>query len=316
MTRPTTVLVLDDNKINALSSLTGFLTDRPGGMAGLTLQGLSDPAALDGYLNNHPEIDVVIVDAEFEKVSNQMTCLTAFRTLVRRGGPLAIGFSQDAYGRLLYPFAVCQLLPPSKHQVVVGWAYKNDKGLAEIGRLLDLIAASDRALPAPAGLRLCQPEAPITGEFMGKILKSRSDAMLWKEMSFSHFPYADLALAASIAERTAIQKIGKYFAEIKEFQLQMAVDEFHPLGAQAIFNIPEKPDRGPKKRAAADPKKEAVEAFAQAHHRFFQAPELVDIVIEHDLYPKGRRREKWWKNTRLKTVKPSGGGDGDRQEPQ
>ncbi|MFF5362765.1 hypothetical protein ACFY4I_25800 [Streptomyces scabiei] len=46
----------------------------------------------------------MIVDAEFEKVAAQMTCLTAFRTLVRRGGPLAIGFSQDAYGRLLYPF--------------------------------------------------------------------------------------------------------------------------------------------------------------------------------------------------------------------
>jgi hypothetical protein len=297
MNDPTTVLVVDDNLLSTLIALNGLLMREPRGPERFKLQRLSDPRQLSSYLDQH-KVDVVIVDAEFEKVTRDATCLTAFRTLMTRGGPPTIGFAQDAPSRLLYPFAVCQLFPPPEHQVLVGWAYKNDTGLDEIMKILNLINTTDRPLPPPDGLLRCMPEAPITGQFMSRILMSRADAMLWREMSYSHYSHQDLALAANISKDTVPARISKFFKEIRQFQRAMEADTFHPRGAQAAHNIPDSPDSGSGRRAESNPKKRAVESFAQVHHGFFQAPELVDIVVEHHMYPKGRRRNPWWRNVR------------------
>jgi hypothetical protein len=70
----------------------------------------------------------------------------------------------------------------------------------------------------------------------------------------------------------------------------------HPLGSHAVAQRPKGRPGKP------DPTKEIVEAFAQAHRTFFQAPELEDIVVARDNWLSKRRsnrrrpsRQEWWR---------------------
>ncbi|MFD8491383.1 hypothetical protein [Streptomyces sp. NPDC059712] len=292
-----TVLVLDDNPRTALGSLNYHLAAVPGDPQRFELRSLPDPAKLDGYLSAHPDqIDVVLVDVEFELTSTK-TCLTAFQALIgRANGPKAIGLSGSQHGRTLFPFAVCQLLPPPQRQTLVGWTYKDDKpgrGYPELVRILDALA-SNRRMGTPSTLEACLPDGdkPETSQFMHQILAGRTDARLWHMMSRTHYEAKELASGTSSSISAVRKRFKKYTKAIEEFQNAMHHDVIHPPGGKAVAERP----RGERQ----DPVKEIVEVFAQEHRTFFQAPELEDIVVRRDNWLSRRRNSRrqpdgWWK---------------------
>lgn len=300
MKTPLKVLVLDDNPGTALGSLNYHLAASPADPARFDLRPLSDPTKLNGYLEAFPgQVDVVLVDVEFELTSTR-TCLTAFETLIRRNGPKAIGLSTSQHGRTLFPFAVCQLLPPPTGQTVIGWTYKDDKpgrGYPELVRILDALA-SGRPLAKPQTLERCLPDGddPATGQFMHRILTGRTDVRLWSMMSRTHYEAQELADGTSSSVSTVRKRFRKYTSAIEDFEKSMQRDVIHPLGSQAVAQRPKGRPGKP------DPTKEIVEAFAQAHRTFFQAPELEDIVVARDNWLSKRRsnrrrpsRQEWWR---------------------
>lgn len=303
MNRALNVLILDDSPTTALGSLNQFLGAARGDADRFILHSLTDPARLDGHLRQHPQLDAVLVDVGYELTSTA-TCLTAFRTLINRKGPMAIGLSQPHYGRTLFPFGVCQLLPPPEAQIIVGWAYKDDKdnrGFPEVIRILDKIA-SGQPLTKPRSLERCMPDAARhTGEFMQRILKSRLDVKLWDMLSTTHYQAKDLALTASVEVHTVRRRFDEYLDAIVDFEAAMADDDYHPVGTQAALMLPTR--QLATADAVPEPRQRAIEAFAQAHRLFFQAPELEDIVVEYDLRKSRqrslRRRRRvespWWK---------------------
>jgi hypothetical protein len=305
MNPPLNVLVLDDDKRASLGSFREFIEGGLGDPDRFIRQSHTDPETLDGYLNDHPEVDVVLVDVDFERTSSA-TCLTAFQTLIRRNGPKAIGLAQSQYGRTLFPFGVCQLLPPPQKQIIVGWTYKDDtnnRGYPELIRILDKIASGER-LTKPPSLARCLPDAArTTGEFMQKILASRSDVKIWEMMATSHYSAHDLALTASTSADAVRRRFNDYLEAIVDFEGAMVGDDYHPAGARAAMQMPSRQSEADNK---ADDKKEprqrAIEVFAQAHRTFFKAPELEQIVVDRDLRnsrQQSRRRRRpeppWWK---------------------
>lgn len=307
MTRPLNVLVLDDNTVTALSPLNQFVAHLPGDDDRFLFTNLTDPSRLDIYLNAHPETDVVLVDVSFDESSTNstLTCLTAFNTLIGRGGPKAIGLAQSQYGRTLFPFAVCQLLPPPPSQIVVGWTYKDDnpeRGYPRTIRILDEIA-SGRSLRQPSTLLRCIPGVVHgTGDFISTILADRLDVRLWDLMSTTHYSAEDLALTSGVGSPKAVRKrFDVYLKAIEDFEIAMEADDIHPFGGQAVRNLP---SRSTDTSSGRDPRVRAIEAFAQTHRTFFQAPELEDIVVRCELRKSrqtGRRsrkrpQEAWWKS--------------------
>ncbi|MFF4324141.1 hypothetical protein [Streptomyces sp. NPDC001568] len=299
MNRPLTVLVLDDNPTTALGALNYHLAASAGSADRFEMRHLSDPARLDNYLDAYrDEIDVVVIDVEFELTSTR-TCLTAFDTVLRRGGPVAIGLSTSQYGRTLFPFAVCQLLPPPTGRTIVGWTYKDDRpgrGFPELVRILDAIAAGSPQA-RPRTLELCTPDAaPETGAFMQEILAGRTDVRLWSMLSRTNYEAADLAAGTSASVSTVRKRFKKYVAAITAFEKAMQGNVVHPLGAQAVLGRPGAQEERPGK---SDPTQRIVETFAHAHRTFFQAPELEEIVVARDnrlSRLRGRRRKPgpWW----------------------
>ncbi|MFD3680467.1 hypothetical protein [Streptomyces sp. NPDC058613] len=268
MSRRLTVLVVDDNPATALGALNYHLAASAGTADRFEMRHLPDPARLDNYLDAfRGQIDAVVIDVEFELTSTR-TCLTAFDTIVRRGGPKAVGLSTSEYGRTLFPFTVCQLLPPPAVQTIVGWTYKDDRagrGFPELVRILDAIAAGT-PLARPRTLELCIPDAdPDTGGFMQEILASRTDVRLWSMMSRTHYEAADLAAGTSASVSTVRKRFKKYVAAIAKFEKAMQGNLIHPLGAQAVLGRPVVQDQRPGK---TDPTLRIVETFAQAHRTF------------------------------------------------
>ncbi|MFZ3468292.1 hypothetical protein ACODT3_35805 [Streptomyces sp. 4.24] len=307
MSRALNVLVLDDNVVTALSPLFQFLSRMPGDPERFTFSILTDPVKLDAHLDAHPEIDVVLVDVAFDQSASNSThtCLTAFATLIRRGGPRAIGLAQSHYGRTLFPFAVCQLLPPPQRQTVVGWTYKDDnpeRGYPETIRILDEIA-SERGMqtPPPTLLRCIPGIVNNTGDFIGKILDSRLDVKLWELMSSSCYSADELRLTAGARSVQAVRRrFDDYLLAIEEFEVAMEYDMIHPLGGGMVRNLP---NRAVGATGVRDPRQRAIETFAQNHRTFFQAPELEALVVQCDLRKsreagkRSRKRvpEAWWK---------------------
>jgi hypothetical protein len=306
MNRQLTVLVLDDSPKTALAPINLYLGEGTSDPDRFILRILTDPAKLSGYLDGHPEVDVVLVDVDFELTTTR-TCLTAFMELIRRNGPQAIGLAASQYGRTLFPFAICQLLPPPARQTVMGWTYKDDKderGYPELIRILDSIASDHKATKPPRTLERCMPDAArATGEFLQEILPNRLDVRLWSMMSATHYDAKNLALSAGISTSAVRQRFDKYLNAIQAFEAAMNSDPVHPVGAQAVLNLPSRQMSAAP--GTTEPRQRAVEAFAQAHRKFFQAPELEDIVVARDLRrskqagKRGRRRtvEPWWKPT-------------------
>ncbi|MGW3938370.1 hypothetical protein [Streptomyces phaeochromogenes] len=305
MNSPLTVLVLDDDKRASLGSFREFIEEGIGDPDRFIRKSLTDPTKLDEYLDKNPEVDIVLVDVDFERTSSA-TCLTAFQTLIRRNGPKAIGLAQSQYGRTLFPFAVCQLLPPPQKQIIVGWTYKDDtnnRGYPELIRILDKIASGER-LTSPPSLARCLPDAArATGEFMQKILASRSDVKIWEMMATSHYSAHYLAHTASISADAVRRRFNDYLDAIVDFEGAMVNDDYHPAGSRAAMRMP---SRQSEAADSADDKKEprqrAIEVFAQAHRTFFKAPELEEIVKDRDLFnskQRSRRRRRpeppWWK---------------------
>lgn len=310
MTRVLNVLVLDDSPKPVLGTLNLYLNETPGDPARFKLERLTDPALLGGFLDAHPgKFDVVLVDVDFELAATSLTCLTAFRTLIGRNGPKAIGLSQSHHGRTLFPFAVCQLLPPPPGQTVVGWAYKDDnaeRGYPELIRILDTIA-SGRPLAKPPSLTPCMPDAEneATGQFMGKILPTLGDARLWSLMSSTYYNLAQLADGTSFARSTITNRFRDYAKAVEAFEKELKKSSIHPSSA-AGGPLPEARHQRTEEETRSgktDPNQRIVAAFAQAHRIFFQAPELREIVRARTVRQsklatrraKRRPTEPWWK---------------------
>ncbi|WEH16688.1 hypothetical protein [Streptomyces sp. VNUA24] len=300
MTGPLNVLVLDDSPKPVLGTLNLYLEESPGDPGRFKLEALSDPARLDGFLDAHPgKFDVVLVDVDFELARTTHTCLTAFQTLIRRNGPQAVGLSTSHHGRTLFPFAVCQLLPPPSGRTVVGWAYKDDegdRGYPELLRILDAIAAR-RPLTKPRTLIPCMPDAdPATGQFMDTILPTLGDARLWALMSSTYYDTAQLAEGTSFVTSTITKRFRTYATAIKEFDQALRKSSVHPRwpGSRPLDEV---------HTGKTDPNQRIVAAFAQTHRIFFQAPELEEIVKARTARRsklagrRARRRtpEPWWK---------------------
>ncbi|MFJ8011402.1 hypothetical protein [Streptomyces sp. NPDC096339] len=307
MSRELNVLVLDDNVVTAVAPMQQFLARMPGDPERFKFSILTDPVKLEAHLKAHPEIDVVLVDVAFDLSASHSTntCLTAFDTLIRLGGPRAIGLAQSHYGRTLFPFAVCQLLPPPRGQTVVGWTYKDDspvRGYPETIRILDEIAAGEGLQAPPPTLLRCMPGVVNhTGDFLGKILDSRLDVKLWGLMSSSLYSAEELKLTAGARSVQAVRRrFDDYLLAIERFEVAMELDTVHPMGGSRVRNLP---NRAVGAASVRDPRQRAIEVFAQDHRAFFQAPELEKIVVECDLRKSrqaGRRSRKrvpeaWWK---------------------
>ncbi|MFE9181365.1 hypothetical protein ACFYN5_34515 [Streptomyces sp. NPDC007126] len=303
MSRPLNVLVLDDDVVTSMAPLHQFVDLMDGDNDRFVFRTLTDPQKLDGYLDEHREIDVVLVDVAYDRAGPErtLTCLTAFDTLIRRNGPKGIGLAQSQYGRTLFPFAVCQLLPPPAGQIVVGWTYKDDspvRGYPETIRILDEIAAG-RGLRRPRTLRACMPDVnQFTGNFINTILASQLDVRLWELMSISHYSQRELHLTAGTHDvKTVQRRMDAYLKAIWNFQTAMDQDEdgVHPMDGHAALGMLEHDGRDARHRA--------VETFAQLHRAFFQAPELEDLVKERGLRESRRARRRrgrregttWWK---------------------
>jgi hypothetical protein len=286
---PIQVLLVDDNPATTAGSIHQLLRDgstpeRPEDR--FVISQLRDPAGLDDYLDHHDPA-VVVVDVDFELTGTGATCLTAFRTLFRRGAPYCIGLSTSEYGRTLFPFAVCQLLP-QKEQQLVGWAYKDEdesRGYHRLIATLDLIR-DEKRLPRPEhvpGLAKCVPNSSGSGSFMRRILRNPADVKLWSYLSTAHYDAEDLSRLASISTSSVYKYFGQYRPAIGDFQAAMADDTFHPSFAQASLQL--------SASSKIDPRQRIIEAFAQSHRRFFQATELEEIVKE---YRTGRRINGSW----------------------
>ncbi|MET9484518.1 hypothetical protein [Streptomyces sp. NPDC006638] len=305
MTRPLHVLVLDDSPKPVLGALNHYLDERPGDPARFNLEHLSDPALLGGFLDAHPgKFDVVLVDVDYELAATSRTCLTAFQTLISRNGPKAIGLSTSHHGRTLFPFAVCQLLPPPSGQTVVGWMYKDDhdeRGYPELIRVLDLIA-TESPLAKPPSLIPCIPDAgdpdSPTGQFMGKILPTLGDARLWSLMSSTYYDRTQLADGTSFSRSAITHRFKVYVKAVQEFEKELARTTTHPGSFSTRPHDPQD-----ETRSKIDPNQRIVAAFAQAHRIFFQAPELRDIVRARTVRQsklntwraRSRPPEEWWK---------------------
>src|SRR5216117_2574950 len=84
------VLLLDDNPTTTAGSIHHLLLeDKTRNPDRFAIDKLTDPKQLDSYLDEH-EPAVVIVDVDFELTGTGVSCLTAFRTLIRRGAPYCI----------------------------------------------------------------------------------------------------------------------------------------------------------------------------------------------------------------------------------
>ncbi len=274
-TGPFSVLILDDNPTTTAGSINQLLLeDKTRDPDRFAIAKLTDPAQLEAYLDEH-EVGAVLVDVDFELTGPSVTCLSAFRTLIRRGAPYCIGLSTSDHGRTLFPFAVCQLLPPAEQQVV-GWAYKDEaegRGYQQLIRTLDLLA-EDRRLPAAdktPGLGPCRPSESGSGSLMRRILKGVGDVEVWRYLSMAHYDAQDLADLGSISQSSVYKYFDRYRAAISDFQSSMIDDSFHPRLSQAALHI----------SPGVDPRQRIVEAFAQTHRRFFQAQELKQIVKEN-----------------------------------
>ncbi|MEV7862974.1 hypothetical protein AB0O86_30245 [Streptomyces hirsutus] len=302
MNRRLNVLVLDDDVVTSLAPLHQFVDRMGGDKERFVFSTLTDPKKLKAYLDEHPEIDVVLVDVAYDRAGPEktLTCLTAFDTLIGRNGPYAIGLAQSQYGRTLFPFAVCQLLPPPERQIVAGWTYKDDspvRGYPETIRILDEIAAG-RGLRRPRTLRNCIPGVDqFTGSFISTILASQLDVRLWELMSISHYTQKELHLTAGTHDvKTVQRRMDVYLEAIWSFQIAMDQDEanVHPIGGHAALKM--------LGRGGRDARHRAIEGFAQCHRTFFQAPELEELVRNRGLRESKRSRrrrsrgeEPWWK---------------------
>ncbi|MER6438913.1 hypothetical protein ABT275_21515 [Streptomyces sp. NPDC001185] len=317
MTRqPLNVLVLDDSPKPVLGTLNLYLDELPGDPGRFNLEHLADPALLGGFLDAHPgKFDVVLVDVDFELAATSRTCLTAFQTLISRNGPKAIGLSTSHHGRTLFPFAVCQLLPPPSGQTVVGWTYKDDhaeRGYPALIRILDTIA-SGRPLAKPSSLIPCIPDPDPesdspTGLFMGRILPTLGDARLWSLMSSTYYDRTQLADGTSFSRSAITNRFKVYVKAIQAFEKELAKTATHPasFGARPRPGVPDETRSLPAEGGHSgkiDPNQRIVAAFAQAHRIFFQAPELRDIVQAHAVRQRRlttrralrRPPEEWWK---------------------
>lgn len=306
MTRPLNVLVLDDSPWSVLGTINQFLDETPGGRGRFNLECLYDPAKLGGFLDAHPgKFDVVLVDVEFEQAGTSLTCLTAFQTLISRNGPKAIGLAQSNHGRILFPFAVCQLLPPPTGQTIVGWAYKDDIRHPELIRILDTIASGRPMIKPPPTLAACMPEADeATGQFMGKILRNQGDARLWHLMSSTYYDRTQLAEGTSFSRSGITNRFKEYVNAVQSFEKELRKGSTHPWFENRLPDGPSFGRTGKEARSAKiDPNQRIVAAFAQAHRVFFQAPELQEIVRARTvrlgkLNTRRARRlppEPWWK---------------------
>lgn len=237
---------------------------------------------------------MVLVETSFERsVPNRaVTCLTAFDALIRRNGPKAIGFTQSNSGTALFPFAVCQLLPPPQKQIIVGWAYKDDSSVRGYPKLISILEkiASERPLCIPDTLLSCIPGA-VHGpnNFVRTILASPADVMLWQLMSSGRYSLDDLAMAANIRTRGVSQRLDRYLHAIDMFGAAMGAEEIH------LFN--RRLDK-PASRSTVGrvPVQRIVEAFALTHASFFQASELEEAVVRRAKIGKKETTENWWKS--------------------
>ncbi|MDV7220515.1 serine/threonine protein kinase [Streptomyces prunicolor] len=272
------VLALDDNEVTALSPLKHFIANLPGDEGRFHLTSLADPARLDDYLDAYPEVDVVLVDATFERSGRSGTCLTAFDTLINRNGPKAIGLSKSQIGAALFPFAVCQLLPPPQGQIIAGWTYKDDsleRGYPRVVQMLDVIASGH--WPVPDTLLHCIPvKVEGTGDFISTILASRTDVKLWNLMSENHYRTSELANYAAVSTRTIAVRFARYFEAINSFESVMNNNNLHPFEGSAEHPL------SSRSLGTAQPLQRAIEVFARTHRSLFQAPELMGIVARRE----------------------------------
>ncbi|MDX3673338.1 serine/threonine protein kinase [Streptomyces europaeiscabiei] len=280
------IVALDDNEVTALSPLKHFISNLPGDEDRFHLASLADPMRLDAYLDAHPEIDVVLVDVTFERSGRSRTCLSVFDTLINRNGPKAIGLSKSEVGSALFPFAVCQLLPPPRQgQIIVGWSYKDDSpehGYPRVIQTLDEIASGR----LPNSLRNYLPERGNgTGSFISNILASRIDVKLWALLSEGHYTTEQLAVGVNVSSRTISARFARYFQEISNFAFDMKERELHLFEELAE---PATPSRG----GATQPLQRAIEVFARTHRSLFQAPELEEIVTRCERSRAGITRKR------------------------
>ncbi|MEV3852517.1 hypothetical protein ACIF6H_37115 [Streptomyces microflavus] len=265
------VLVLDDNARTAISSLRYFTSDLPGHEDRFHLTSLADPARLDAHLDAHPEINVVLVDATFERSGHGRTCLAIFDSLINRNGPKGIGLVNSQVGASLFPFAVCQLLPPPRGQIIAGWTRKVDSdkdGYPEVIRILDEIA-SGCPLYAPRTLRNYMPVKSNGwgNNFIEEILSSHTDVKLWKLLSEGHYTISQLAQHSNVSTRTIQARFARYSHAI---QMLGNLGSFNDSTKNALASHGERNTREPVQRI--------IEVFAQTHRNLFQAPELQGIV--------------------------------------
>ncbi|WP_329449331.1 hypothetical protein OG906_42900 (plasmid) [Streptomyces sp. NBC_01426] len=281
------VLVLDDNAVIALASINAFVANLPGDSGRFHFSSLANPAGLEIHLDAHPEIDVVLSDVTFERseTNRELTCLSALDILIRRNGPKVIGCSRPQVNATLFPFAVCQLFPPSQEQVVVGWTYKDDHpeyGYPKMIRILDAISSNQR-LPRPDTLLSYMARGNgSTGGFIRTILASRADVELWQLMSITHQSAKDLATAARMSSSAIHTRLDRYFHAILEFEFTMEKDGIFPFGGSDFLNLPR---RSPGDVPHPAPRRLVIETFAQIHQNFFQAPELPGLVKQREISP-------------------------------